>query len=209
MDRFCPRLALLVLLAALGAGAQTEDANPETQVRKAFPEHPARIPLSTPEGTTTTLGAVAPAVLLVMPFTSRFGDLRELELAPHLMKALAGREDVALIALNVDRPKSPEDWATLREVLQEHHVDMRLYADAQLAFFAWMNGRPESGSREPLRLPSFAIVLHGNQLHDTYGLDPHATPQSYVDERLAEVKEALKAAKAKPAAGAKPAPKAR
>ncbi|WP_434380170.1 hypothetical protein [Melittangium boletus] len=191
--------AIAVLLASLGAGAQTSSAppqaaNPETQVRQAYPAEPARIPLTAPDGTTTTLGAVAPRVLLVAPFTSRFGDLAELKLAPHLLQALQGQKDVAFIALNVDRPGSPEDWSVLREVLQERGVDPRLYSDARLAFFAWVNGPPEPGQREMLRLPSLAIVLDGQRLHGVYGLDPSATPETYVAERLAQVREALKAA---------------
>ncbi len=206
MLRLASFSAIAVLLASLGAGAQTSSAsappqaaNPETQVRQAYPAEPARIPLTAPDGTTTTLGAVAPRVLLVAPFTSRFGDLAELKLAPHLLQALQGQKDVAFIALNVDRPGSPDDWSVLREVLQERGVNPRLYSDARLAFFAWVNGPPETGQREMLRLPSLAIVLDGQRLHGVYGLDPAATPEAYVAERLAQVKEALKAAGVKPA----------
>lgn len=208
------RSLLLCLLGLLAPPALAQTAspaapptNPETQVRQAFPEDPSRIPLRAPDGKSTTLGAIAPKVLLVSVFTSRFGSLDELKLAPHLMKALGGRKDVAFIALNIDRPQGPEDWDTLREVMKESGVDARLYSDEQLSFLAWVNGRPEPGKSRMIRTPSLAIILHGKQLHAQYGVDPSATPEAYVAERLPQVNEALKAVGARPVSPKKPGAK--
>lgn len=189
--------AALALSPWLGA-AQTsaQEINPETQVRKAYPADPAQIPLETPDGKRTTLSAVAPRVLLVAPFTSRFGDLLELKRAAHLMKAYAGNKNVAFIALNIDRPKSKEDWDVLREVMKENGIELPLYSDAQLSFLAWVNGPPEPGKAAMVRLPSVAVILNGKQLHGTYGLERDGTVEAYVAERKKLVEEALKAAKA-------------
>lgn len=178
-----------------------------TQVRKAYPEEPSKIPLVAADGTRTTLGALAPKVLLVSVFTSRFGDMAELKQVPHLLKALEGRKDVAFIALNTDRPKNREDWDTLREVMKENGVEVALYSDAQLSFLAWVNG-PPGGTEGPfIRMPGLAIVLDGKRLHGTYASDPGATPEAYVATRLPLVNEALKAVGAKPVSAKKPAPR--
>lgn len=169
-----------------------------TQVRKAYPQDPSKIPLQSSDGKQTTLGAMAPKVLLVSLFTSRFGDLSELKMAPHLLKVLAGNKDVAFIALNEDRPKTQEDWDTLRQVLKEGGVDVPLYADTQLSFLAWVNGPPTADAGDFVRVPGFAIVLNGKQLHATNAATSSTLPDEYVAERLREVNEALQAVGAKP-----------
>ena len=212
MRTLLPLLGVLAL-ASLPSRAQmsSEDSNPMTQVRQAYPEDPSKIPLVAPDGTRTTLGAVAPKVLLVSVFTSRFGDMAEVKQAPHLMKALGGRKDVAFIALNVDRPKSREDWDTLREVMKENGVEATLYSDAQLSFLAWVNGPPQAASGPGqgtfVRVPGLAIVLEGKRLHGTYASDASATPEEYVAARLPTVNEALKAVGAKPVPVKKSAPR--
>jgi hypothetical protein len=162
------------------------------QVRKAYPADPSKIPLQSSDGKRTTLGALAPQVLLVSFFTSRFGDLAELKQAPLLLKALAGNKDVAFIAVNVDRPKTPEDWDTLRQVLQESGVDLPFYSDTQLSLLSWVNGPPEGNTSNSVRVLSFGIVLHGQQLHESPDKDASAlSPEEYVTERLRSVNEAL------------------
>ena len=193
--------------APVSSSAEAQDPNPMVQMLKAYPQDPSRIPLQSPEGKQTTLGAIAPRVLLVSFFTSRFGNLAELKQAPHLMKRLAGRKDVAFIAVNVDRPKSPEDWDTLRQVLKEEGVQATLYSDTQLSLLAWVNGLPGSAESKFARVPALAIVLDGKTLHGRYGIDPNATPEEYVTERLDEVNEALKAVGAPPVKPPAAAPK--
>lgn len=167
-------IVLLCVLAATLARAQTSSSASSSAPPAKVPEvvtlasqkvdiPVAQIPLTTLEGKEVHLGDFGAKVVVVSMWSTIFPEHTQLEHLEALRQAYRGNKDVAFLAVNVDRPKSPEDIALLRDVAKEVGAGYPMLVDKDLKLMAFVNGklRPSGMEGNSFLIPSFLLFTHG------------------------------------------------
>jgi hypothetical protein len=154
----------------------------------------ARIPLRTLEGRDVHLSDYNAKVVVVSLWSTISPDNSFLGVLEQLHQSYKGRKDVAILAINVDRPKNEEDFEVLRGIAREAGATYPMLQDKELKLMAWVNEQlnPAGRARNVFLTPRFLLFTRKFEHMEQPMLEESWTGEKLVTELRQKVEEARK-----------------
>jgi peroxiredoxin len=174
------------------ARAEVSSVAEGTSQKAALPT--SQFPLRTLEGKDVRLGDYDAKVVVVSVWTTLCFDSSFLKTLEQLHQSYKGQKDVAILAINIDQPKSQEDLEVIREVAQEAGATYPVLLDTERKLLSFVNERlnPDAAARNTLLTPPFLLFTRGFEQMEQPPREDVETTEQLVKAMRQKVEEARK-----------------